>query len=109
MTELSPIAGFTDLYSLDAGKTAIKDISALSELKDMGMLILDGTEVTDLSPLSGMSMLRELDISRTPVTDISPLYSLASAPGVSAYETALDEDDAQKYFDETGGYLDVKH
>lgn len=90
LTELRPLATFTQLTSLDHngcymdldgygrnrsyGK--LSDISILANFTNLTELDLGGNSITDLSPLAALRELRVLDLSDNRITDLSPLCAL---------------------------------
>ncbi len=90
LTDLRPLATFTQLTSLDLngcyedfdgyrtnrsyGK--LSNISILADFKNLTELDLGGNSITDLSPLAALSELRVLDLSDNSITDLSPLSAL---------------------------------
>jgi hypothetical protein len=65
------------LRSLTVINCPISDISGVTELPELELLILSGTQIADVSALSEMRRLTYLDLSNTPLTDISPLAALS--------------------------------
>jgi Leucine-rich repeat (LRR) protein len=54
-SDLSPLAGFKSLNTLDLIKTQVSDLSPLAELKSIKQLYLQSTQVSDLSPLAELA------------------------------------------------------
>lgn len=50
----------------------------MSQLEDLRILGLHGTQVTDLTPLERLSELEWLSIKDTPISDLLPLTRLSS-------------------------------
>ena len=67
----------------------IRDLSALSDLRQLSTLSLRNTKVNDLRPLQGLERLSELDLSNTQVIDLSPLYSLKNLLILNVSRTPL--------------------
>ncbi len=78
ITDLSPVAGLTNLQILDFYSTQITDLSPLSNLFNLQQLDCESTQVSDLSSLSNLFNLQQLNCSRTQVSDLSPLSNLAN-------------------------------
>lgn len=84
LTDLRPLASFTQLISLDLngwksennsyGK--LSDISILANFTNLTELELGQNSITDLSPVTALTELRVLDLSDNPVTDLYPLSAL---------------------------------
>ena len=101
ISDLAPLAGVPHLKSLRCiSSSALKDISALSQLpelehlqlsatritnveplaglRELTVVYLDSTDVADLRPLSELTRLRELNLDSTDVADLTPLSNLSS-------------------------------
>jgi hypothetical protein len=81
LTDLRPLASFTQLTSLDLNgwnteKSKLSDISILANFTNLTELDLGENSITDLSPLAALTELRVLDLSDNPITDLSPLSTL---------------------------------
>jgi internalin A len=67
------------LEELYIDNTQIKDLSPISGLRNLKILVCSNTPVADLSPLKGMTELEVLDIrTGTGVKDLSPLKNCTS-------------------------------
>jgi Leucine-rich repeat (LRR) protein/predicted MPP superfamily phosphohydrolase len=75
-TDLSPLAGLTQLEDLRLYGTQVADLSPLTTLSSLQTLWLDGTLVTDLSPISSLTSLEFLSFSETGVANAFPLMHL---------------------------------
>ena len=78
LSDLSPLAGLTNLRHLHISGKMISDLSPLSGLLNLEKLQLFVTNVSDLSPLTGLSNLKSLTFNHAPVSDLSPLAGLTS-------------------------------
>ena len=100
VSDLSPLAGLTQLEGLDLWQNSVTDISALAGLtnlthlglvgnniSDVSVLIgftnleslwLDGNPISDFSPLAGLTKLRRLGLDSTSISDLSPLTGLTN-------------------------------
>lgn len=77
ITDLSFISSMPKLEVLIIAMNPLSDISPLANCPKLEYIELNSTNVSDLSPLSGLTELRHLNIGNCPnVSDISPLYSL---------------------------------
>ena len=78
VSDLSPIAGLTQLKALDIDFTdppsIIHDAKQLSRLVNLTFLALHGVE--DLTPLAGLPKLEQLFVSHANIRDLSPLAGL---------------------------------
>ncbi len=67
----------TDLIYLDLGHgNRITDVSVLSQLKKLRVLIVSMNKIEDISPLAELKELECLEIYQNPITDISIVASL---------------------------------
>ena len=64
------------LKALDFGHNYVDDISWLTELPDLRVLIIAINKITDLTPLASLDKLEYLEVFSNRVTDISPLKGL---------------------------------
>ena len=63
----------TELY---LRANSITDVSPLSRLTNLRVLVLGFNQITDISPLAGLTNLIELDLHLNSITDFSPLARL---------------------------------
>ncbi|MEG2315038.1 MAG: leucine-rich repeat domain-containing protein [Clostridia bacterium] len=66
------------LLALDVGHNGITDLSFLTDLPQLRVLILADNQITDLSPIAQLHSLEYLEIFKNPVTDLTPLAELRS-------------------------------
>ncbi len=81
ITDLTPLAGLTDLETLYLRENNLSDLSPLAGLTHLEVLSMGGGNggVTDLSPLANMTKLTELVLSaQMDIQDPSPLSNLTS-------------------------------
>ena len=78
LSDLSPLAGSTDLRHLDIGGTNVTDLSPIARLVNLRSLDIGGTDVSDVSVLAGLINLQELNIIKTDIPDLSPLTGLTN-------------------------------
>ena len=76
ITDISPLKGLTKLTQLYLGGNTITDLSALEGLSNLTTLYLWGNSITDVSPLEGLINLTRIDIGENPIQDTSPLCTL---------------------------------
>lgn len=79
---------FTNIFKFEAPDQGIRDLSPLSELKNLGILWISGNPISDLSPISGLENLVILQIS-----DTGEALDLASLAGLKNLETLLARND----------------
>ena len=76
LTDLSALAGLTDLRELDLSDNAITDLSPLAGLTGLEVLNLSGNRIADLWPLAGLTALERLSLADNRIADLSPLAGL---------------------------------
>lgn len=72
-----------DLHALDLGHNMVNDISFLTELKHLKILILADNSVVDISPLAQLKELEYVEMFRNHITDLSPLAQLPNLTDVN--------------------------
>jgi hypothetical protein len=79
ISDLSPLAGLTNLKHLSISHTSVSDWSPLSKLTELKELGIGFSDISDLSPLSGLTNLELLQLFFCEeVSDISPLEGLTN-------------------------------
>ncbi|MCL2568816.1 MAG: leucine-rich repeat domain-containing protein [Oscillospiraceae bacterium] len=78
LTDLSPLAGLTNLTDLHLGGNQISDLTPLAGLTNLTALSLDMNQISDLSPLAGLTNLTGLGLGMNQISDITPLASLTN-------------------------------
>ena len=81
--DLSPLAGLTKLTELYLGINSVKDLSPLAELTNLESLFLDSNGILNLSPLAGLIKLTRLSLSGNSIKDLSPLTGLTNLKWMS--------------------------
>jgi len=76
ITDISPLAGMTQLSSLIISGNDISDITPLRGLTSLCVLNLSGNNIADLSPLRKLTNLTWLFLSDNNISDLSPLAAL---------------------------------
>ena len=77
ITDISPLAGLTDLTTLDLNFNNVVDVRPLAELRRLNYLDLWGNEISDLGPLENLEDLFSVDLDDNEITDIRPLAGLS--------------------------------
>lgn len=77
VSDLSPIAGLTQLESLEVRSALVTDLLPLAGLTNLEFLRIDSNQISDLSPLAGLTNLESLSLSYNRIVDLSPLSGLA--------------------------------
>ena len=78
ITDISPLAGLTNLTWLTLTHNSISDISALSGLTNLTTLALGSNSITDISVLAGLVNLTKLYLWSNSISDISALATLTN-------------------------------
>jgi Leucine-rich repeat (LRR) protein len=78
VSDLSPLAGLTNLQELSLYWNQINDLSPLAGLTNLQELSLFCNQINDLSPLAGLTNLRLMDLEGNQISDISPLAGLTN-------------------------------
>jgi len=78
LADLTPLAGLTNLSWIHIFNTQIADITPLAGLTNLTTLQLGASQVTDITPLAGLTNLTSLDLSWNQISDISPLAGLTN-------------------------------
>jgi formylglycine-generating enzyme required for sulfatase activity len=76
ITDVSPLAGLTNLGWLYLHQNRISDISSLAGLTNLDMLYLDQNRISDISSLAGLTNLEILYLSQNQISDYSLLKNL---------------------------------
>jgi tetratricopeptide (TPR) repeat protein len=75
ITDISSLAGLTNLTSLELGFNQISDITPLEGLTNLTELFLRDNQISDISPLEELTSLARLDLRHNQISSISPLKS----------------------------------
>ena len=78
ITDISLIAGLTNLRSLMLQNNNISDITAITGMTEMGHLILFDNNISDISPLAGMPDLFFVGLNNNNISDLTPLAGLTN-------------------------------
>ena len=77
ITDISSLAGCTNLKRLNLANNQISDISALAKLQGLQWLALWGNDITDITPLENLTRLVSLDLRFNNISSLEPLKNLA--------------------------------
>ena len=75
VSDLSPLAGLTQLTGLHLQGNNISDISAVANLTNLTWLNLWGNSISDISPLVGLTNLTDLYLGDNNISDLTPLVA----------------------------------
>ena len=89
--DISALGQLIQLTDLDLSQTSVSDISALASLTQLKRLYLRHTTVSDVSPLTALKALTYLDLDGTAVLDVSPLAGLTQLEGLYLGSTAVSD------------------
>ena len=78
ISDISPLAGLTNLTTLDLWGNSISDISIVAGLTNLTELNLALNSISDISPLAGLNQLTELNLWDNSISDISLLAGLTN-------------------------------
>lgn len=76
ITDLSPLAGLSNLQALTIRENKISDVTPLSGLTNLIYLDLSDNQITDVTPLASLVHLQRLYISNNPAKDLSSLAAI---------------------------------
>jgi Leucine-rich repeat (LRR) protein len=91
ITDISPLAGLTNLTELDLEVNKISDITPLDALTNLSKLYLWDNNVSDISPLAGLTNLTELSLWGNNISDITPLAGLTNLSKLSLAENIVSD------------------
>jgi len=78
ISDITPLAGLENLTHLSFIRNQVVDISPLAGLTNLEMLQFGASQVSDITPLAGLTNLTSLDLSWNQITDITPLAGLTN-------------------------------
>ena len=76
ISDITALAGLTNLRELDLENNQISDIVALAKLTNLTDLRLSNNQITDIAPLSGLTNLTYLPLGYNQISDITALAGL---------------------------------
>ena len=85
IANISPLAGLTNLTGLEIGGNKITDISSLAGLTKLTLLWLNNNSIADISPLTGLTNLKTLVLENNSIANISPLAGLTNLTQLRLY------------------------
>ena len=88
-SDVSPLAGLTQLTTLLLSNNRIVDVSPLAELTQLTQLYLDSNSITDVAPLAELTKLRWLSLASNGITDVSPLAELTKLSSLSLWNNSI--------------------
>ena len=91
VSDISPLAGLTNLTELFLAGNAVSDISPLAGLINLTNLNLANNMVSDISPLAGLTNLTNLYLAKNAVSDISLVAGLTNLTALNLGENAVSD------------------
>ena len=91
ISDISPLAGLTNLKRLSLSYNSISDISALSGLTNLTWLKLDRNAITDISALANLTNLRHLELYVNKILDPSPVAGLTDLTHLNLAENSISD------------------
>ncbi len=88
-SDISPLAHFVNLTSLEFNSNLISDLSPLSGLTKLKSLKVSFNQVADVTPLASLTQLERLDLAYNQITDVSPLAGLTSLNSLTLRENPI--------------------
>ncbi|HEM1950467.1 TPA: InlB B-repeat-containing protein, partial [Listeria monocytogenes] len=86
ISDISPLANLTKMYSLNLGANHnLSDLSPLSNMTGLNYLTVTESKVKDVTPIANLTDLYSLSLNYNQIEDISPLASLTSLHYFTAY------------------------
>ncbi|MEA5468130.1 DUF2225 domain-containing protein [Spirulina sp. 06S082] len=89
ISDLRPLASFTNLKALSLNHNQIVDVSPLANLTNVTFLILGFNQIVDVSPLANLTNLTYLDLTKNNVTNIQSLATLTQLSSLSALDNPI--------------------
>ena len=78
ISDLTPLAGLTNLTHLTLTRTGVSDLAPLAGLTNLTRLFLGDNSIVDLTPLAGLTNLTDLWLWRNDLSDLRPLAGLTN-------------------------------
>ena len=91
ISDISPIAGLTNLTSLGLGGNPISDISPVASLTNLTSLDLGHNQISDISPVAGLTNLTSLGLAGNRISDISPVAGLTNLTTLLLQDNLISE------------------
>ncbi|WP_235607475.1 leucine-rich repeat domain-containing protein, partial [Bacillus cereus] len=76
--DISAISKLRDLKYVDLTSNSIESIHPIEQLENINMLFLRDNKISDLTPLSKMKKIKTLDLIGNNIKDIQPLFTLST-------------------------------
>ncbi len=89
LTDISDVAMFRNLKTLNLRKNNINDITPIAQLRGLEDLSLRGNLISDLRPLSGLTRLNSLGLSENYISDLTPIAGLSGLTELYLHDNNL--------------------
>jgi internalin A len=83
ISDLTPLTGLTNLISISLSEKSISDITLLAGLTNLERLSLYDNNISDITPLAGLTNLTRLDLTGKSISDLTPLAGLTNLTELS--------------------------
>jgi len=104
ISDISPLAGLTNLTFLYLNDNQISDISPLAGLTNLDHLYLWDNQISDISPLTGLTNLTTLALSGNQISDISSLVGLTNLDWLGLDDNPLYQEACNVYIPQMEGH-----
>ena len=91
ISDLTPLAGLTNLTTLSLGDNAIVDLTPLAGLPKLTRLSLSDNSIADLTPLAGLPNLTTLWLGENSISDLTPLADLTNLTTLWLSENSISD------------------
>ena len=89
ITDISPLAEFTNLEYIHIGQNSIRSIEPLKGMTKLKVLKMGKNDIEDVSPLANLKELQVLELFENMIEDITPLKSLNNLEYLSVFGNYL--------------------
>ena len=103
ISNISSLAGLTNLERLILRDNIITDITPLAELTNLTFLDLQGNQISDITPLAGLVNLTFLDLWYNRISDITPLAGLTDLHYLSLDFNQINDWSPVEHIENVGG------
>lgn len=97
LKDITPLSNLKELTVIELTGNQIVDISPLASLTNLEHLYLGSNEIIDISPLSQLNNLSILELWANEIRDISPISEMTSLIGLNLGQNPLSEDSLDIY------------
>ena len=106
--DIAPLRYMTNLHTLNLGETQfgrnqISNISSLAGLTNLERLILRDNLIFDITPLAGLTNLTWLDLQSNQISDITPLAGLTNLHTLSLDFNQINDWSSVEHIENVGG------